>query len=101
MSTYRRVNVHPRPADSRRTPTGQDYEESPRHNAAARPHDSTARTNAHAHAHAQGHGPACEPWLQLWTHTQLQELPKWVCAEPFPEGLVHWPRRESTEGRVA
>ena len=46
------------------------------------PHDAITAT--HAHSSAQ-------------THTQVWELRKWARAEPLLEGLVHRPRKGSTE----
>ena len=99
VSTYPRVHIRPRPAHSPRTPTVQDYKDSPRPTAAASLHDSTAHTDVHAHAHGLGHGPAHGSWGQGWTHTQLWELQKLAPAEPSLEGLVCRPRRESAENR--
>ena len=97
VSAYPRVRVRLRPTHSPCTATAQDYEDSPRPTAAARPHDSNTHTHAQAHTHAQGHGPARGSWWQRWTHTKLRELLKWTRAEPFLKGLVHRPRRESAE----
>ena len=74
VSTCPRVYVRPRPTDSLRTPTAQDYEDSPGPTAAASLHDSTRRTHAYAQAHAIGHRRALGPWWQHWTHTQQWEL---------------------------
>ena len=96
MSAYRRVRVrsHPRSA---RTLTAQEYEDSPRPATATSPHHPNTHTGTHAHTPNQGHSPAHGPWWQRWTHAQLWELQKWARAEPFLEGLVRHPRRESAE----
>ena len=96
VRAYPGVHIRPRP-HSPRTPTAQDYEESPRPATATSPHDHITPT--HAHSSAQGHGPAQGQWWRRWTHTQLLELQKWPWAEPSLEGLVHRPRRGSAENR--
>ena len=78
---------------SPRTPTAQDYEDSPRPATATSPHDPI--TLIHAHSSAQG--PAQGQWWQRWTQTQLWELLKLARAEPSLEGLVHRPRKGSVE----
>ena len=94
MRAYPRVHIRPRPR-SPRTPTAQDYEDSPRPSTATSPHDPI--TPLHAHSCAQGHGPAQERWWQHWTQTQLWELRKWARAEPSLENLVHRPSKGSAE----
>ena len=94
VRTYRRVHTLSRPP-SPRTPTAQDYEESPRPAAATSSHDPVTPT--HAHSSAQDRGPAQGQWWRRWTNTQLWELRKWAWAEPSLEGLVHRPRKGSVE----
>ena len=94
VRAYARVRIRHRP-HSLRTPTEQDYEESPRPATAPSPEDPITPT--HAHSSAQDRGPAQGQWWQRWTHTQLWELRKWVRTEPFLEGLVHRPRKGSVE----
>ena len=94
MRPYPRVHIRP-PSRSPRTPTAQDYEDSPGPPTATSPHDPI--TPSHAHSSAPGHGPALGQWWQRWTHTQLWELRKWARAEPLLEGLVHRPRKGSVE----
>ena len=96
MRAYPRVHIRPQPQFPR-TPTAQDYEESPRPATATSPHDHITPT--HAHSSAQGHGPAEGQWWRRWTHTQLWELRKWARAEPSLEGLVQRPRKGSAENR--
>ena len=94
VRTYPRVCIRPRP-HSPRTPTAQDYEESPRPASATSPHDPVTPTHAHSSAHDRG--PAQGQWWQRWTHTQLWELRKWARAEPCIQDLVHRPRKGSVE----
>ena len=94
VRAYPRVRIRPRP-HSPRTPTEQDYEESPRPATATSPHDPITPT--HAQSSAQDRGPAQGQRWQRWTHTQLWELRKWVRTEPSLEGLVHRPRKGSVE----
>ena len=94
VRAYPRVHICPRP-HSPRTPTAQDYKESPRPATATSPHNPITPT--HAHSSAQDRGPAQGQWWRRWTHTQLWELRKWAEAEPSLEGLVHRPRKGSTE----
>ena len=94
VRAYPGVRIGPRP-HSPRTPTEQDYEESPRPATATSPHDPITPT--HAHSSAQDRGPAQGQWWQRWTHTQLWELRKWVRTEPSLEGLIHRPHKGSAE----
>ena len=94
VRTYPRVCIRLRP-HSLRTPTAQDYEESPRPATATSPHDPITPT--HAHSSAGGHRPAHGQWWQRSTHTQLWELQKWARAEPSLEGLVLRPHKRSAE----
>ena len=71
VRAYPRVHIRPRP-HSPRTPTAQDYEESPRPATATSPHDPITAT--HAHSSAKDRGPAQGQWWRRWTHTQLWEL---------------------------
>ena len=96
VRAYPRAYIRPRPHFPR-TPTAQDYEESPRPAMATSPHDPIRPT--HAHSSAQSHGPAQGQWWQHWTDTQLWELRKWAWAGPSLEGLVHRPRKGSAENR--
>ena len=97
VRAYPRVQILPHP-HSPRTPTAQDYEESPRPATATSPRDHITPT--HAHSSAGGHGPAQGQWWQRWTHTQLWELRKWARAElslerpgpPAPQGVGREPR---------
>ena len=89
-----RVRICPCP-HSPRTPTEQDYEESPRPATATSPHDPITAT--HAYSSAKDRGPAQGQWWQRWTHTQLWGLRKWVRTETSLEGLVHRPRKGSVE----
>ena len=75
MRALPRVHIRARP-HSARTPTEQDYEESPRPATATGPHDPV--TPIHAHSSAQDRRPAQGQWWQRWTHTQLCELRKWA-----------------------
>ena len=59
VRAYQRVDIRPRPHSSR-TPTAQDYEESPRPATATSPHDHVTPTNAHSSA--QGHGSTQGRW---------------------------------------
>ena len=94
VRAYPRVHIRTCPR-SPRTPTAQDYKDSPGPTTANSPHDPTTPT--HAHSSAPGHGPAHGQWWQRWTHTQLWEMRKWARAEPSLEGLVHRPRKGSAE----
>ena len=94
MRAHPRVHIRARP-HSPRTPTLQDYEESPRPATATGPHNPVRPT--HAHSSAQDRDPAQGQWWQRWTHTQLWELRKWARGEPSLEGLVHRPRKGSVE----
>ena len=94
MRAYARVHTRPRP-HSLRTPTAQDYEESPRPATVTSPHNPITPT--HAHSSTKDRGPAQEQWWRRWTHTQLWELQKWAQADPSLEGLVHRPRKGSVE----
>ena len=94
VRAYPRLHICPRP-HSPRSPTAQDYEESPRPATATSPHNPITPT--HANSSAQGHGPAKGQWWQRSTHTQLWELRKWARAEPSLKGLVHRPRKGSVE----
>ena len=94
MRAHPRDHIRARP-HSPRTPTEQDYEESPRPATATGPHDPVTPT--HAHSSAQDRRPAQEQWWQRWTHTQLWELRKWARGEPSLEGLVHRPRKGLVE----
>ena len=94
VCAYPRVHIRPRP-HSPRTPTAQDYEESPRPATSTTPHDPI--THTHANSSAQDRGPAQGQWGRRWTHTQLWELRKSARAEPSLEGLVHRPRKGSVE----
>ena len=96
VPAYPRVHIRLRPR-SPRTPTAQDYEESPRPATATSPHDHVTAT--HVNSSAQGHGPTQGQWWRRWTHTQLWKLRKWARAEPSLEGLVHRPPRGSVENR--
>ena len=91
------ASPHPPASRSPRTPTAQDYEESPR------PADASSRRDlmrpTHAHSSAQGHGPAQGQWWRRWTNTQLWELRRWAREEPSLEGLVHRPRKGLAENR--
>ena len=75
VRAHPRVHIRARP-HSLRTPTVQDYEESPRPATATGPHDPVTPT--HANSSAQDRGPAQGQWWQRWTHTQLWELRKWA-----------------------
>ena len=97
VRAYPRVRIHPRPHSSR-TPTEQDYEESPRPATANSPHDPITPT--HAHSSAKDRGPAQGQWWRRWTQTQLWELRKRVRAEPSLEGLVHRPRKGSVKNSL-
>ena len=92
MRAHPRVHIHAR-RHSPRTPTEQDYEESPLPATATGPHDPVTPT--HTHSSAQDRRPAQGQWWQRWTHTQLWELRKWARGEPSLEGLVHRPRKGS------
>ena len=92
MRAYPRVHIRPQ-SHSPRTPTAQDYEQSPGPATATSPHNHITPT--HGHSSAEGHGPAPGQWWQRWTHKQR----KWVRAEPSLEGLVHRPRKGSAENR--
>ena len=94
MRAHPRVHIPARP-HSPRTPTVQDYEESPRPATATGPHDSVTPT--HAGSSAQDRRPAQGQWWQRWAHRQLWELRKWARGEPSLEGLVHQPRKGSVE----
>ena len=94
VRAHPRVHIRSRPR-SPRTPTAQDYEESPRPAIATSPHNPD--TPNHAHSSAQDRGPAQGQWWQRWTHTQLWERRKWARAEPSLEGLVHRPRKGSVK----
>ena len=94
VRAYPRVHIRPRP-HSPRTPTAQDYEESPRPATPTSPQDPITPT--HAHSSAQDRGPAQGQFWRRWTHTQLWELRKWTRAEPSLEGLVHLPCKGSVE----
>ena len=94
VRVYPRVHICPRP-HSLRTPTAQDYEKSPRPATATSPHDPITPT--HAHSSAQGQGTTQGQWWRRWTHTHPWELRKWARAERSLEGLVHRPRKGSTE----
>ena len=87
MRAYPRVHIRLRP-HSPRTPTAQDYEESPRPATANSPYDDITPT--HSHSSAQGQ------WWRRWTHTQLRE---WAPGEPSLEGLIQRPGRGSAENR--
>ena len=94
VRAHPRVHIRARP-HSPRTPTEQDYEESPRPVGATGPQDPVTPT--HTHSSAQDRRPAQGQWWQRWTHTQLWELRKWARGEPSLEGLVHRPRKGSVE----
>ena len=94
MRAYTLVHIGPRPRPPR-TPTAQDYGDSPRPSTATSPHDPITPT--HAHSSAEDHSPAQGQWWQRWTHNQLWELGKWARAEPSVEGLVHRPCKGSLE----
>ena len=94
VRAYPRVHIRSRP-HSLRTPTAQDYEESPTPATATSPHDPVTPT--HAHSSAQDRGPAQGLWWRRWTHTQLWELRKWAQAGPPLEGLGHRPPKGSVE----
>ena len=94
MHAYPQVHIHLRP-HSPRTPTAQNYEESPRPATVTSPND--AITPTHAKSSARDRGPAQGQWWRRWTHTQLWELRKWALAEPSLEGLVYRPRKRSVE----
>ena len=79
VRAYPRVHIRPRPR-SPRTPTAQNYEESPRPATATSPLDPIIPT--HAHSSAQGHGPAQGQWWRRWTHMQLWERRKWARQSP-------------------
>ena len=96
LHAYPRVHIRPRPRCPR-TPTAQDYEESPGPATATSPHDPITPT--HAHSSAQGHGLAQGQSWRRWTHMQLWELRNWARAEPSLRGLVHLPRKGSVENR--
>ena len=94
VRAHQRVHIRSRP-DSPRTPTVQDYEESPRPATATSPHNPVTPT--HAHSSAQDRSPAQKQWWQRWTHTQLWKMRKWARAEPSLEGLVYRPHKGSVE----
>ena len=94
VRAYQLVCVRPLSC-SPRTPTAQDYQDSPMPTTATSPHDPATRT--HAHTSAQGHCPAHGQWWQGSTHTQLWELQKLARAEPSLEGPLRRPRRGSAE----
>ena len=94
MRRQPRVHIRSRP-HSPRTPTVQDYEESPRPAAATGTNDPVTPTNTHSSA--EDRGPAQGQWWQRWTDTQLWELQKWARGEPSLEGLVGRPRKGSVE----
>ena len=94
VRAHPRVHIRAR-LHSPRTPTVQDYEESPGPATATGPHDPVRPTHAHSSAHDRG--PAQGQWWQRWTHTQLWELQKWARGEPSLEGLIHRPRKGSVE----
>ena len=87
---YIRSRPHPP-----RTPTVQDYKESPRPATATGPDDPV--TSTHAHSSAQDRSPTQGQWWQRLTHTQLWELRKSARGEPSLESLVHQPRKGSVE----
>ena len=94
MCPYPQFHMRPRPR-SPRTPTAQDYEDSPGAATPTSSHNPTTFT--HAISSAKGQGPAQGQWWQRWTHKQLWELPKWARAEPSLEDLVQRPRKGSVE----
>ena len=71
VRAHPRVHIRAGPHSSR-TPTEQDYEESPWPATATGPHGPVTPT--HAHSYAQDRGPAQGQWWQRWIHTQLSEL---------------------------
>ena len=84
---------------SQRTPTAQDYEDSPGPITATSPHVP----HTHTHTSAQGNGPAHGQWWQHWTHTQLLELLKWARASPpsrsWSTGPARGRQRTATSSR--
>ena len=94
VRAHSRVHIRSH-ANSPRTPTVQDYEESPRPSTATGPHDPV--TSTHAHSSAQDRGPAQGQLSQRWTQTQLWVLRKWARGAPSLEGLVHRARKGSVE----